>query len=149
MGAPFHVVLLQTEYTSIEDAPRAALAEHVARSKQWHAEGRLVMAGAFLDRPGEPLQTMAVTRTREDAEEYASGDPFVVAGSARVETIRPWADILGLPGFGGAAVREWSTLAWGQRSGMTPDAVPERQRESHQCEFPAAPQDGDTWTFAE
>jgi uncharacterized protein YciI len=55
------------------------------------------MAGAFLDRPGEPLQTMAVTRTREDAEEFASGDPFVLAGTARVTAIRPWADILGLP----------------------------------------------------
>ena len=99
MDAPFHVVLLQTEYTSIEDAPRESLAEHISRSKRWHAEGRLVMAGAFLDRPGEPLQTMAVTRTRQDAEEYASGDPFVLAGSARLIAIRPWADILGLPGF--------------------------------------------------
>jgi uncharacterized protein len=96
MEAPFHVVLLQTDYTSIGDAPGEALAEHVARSKQWHADGRLVMAGAFLDRPGEPLQTMAVTRTREDAEEFAAGDPFVLAGSARLTAIRPWADILGV-----------------------------------------------------
>jgi uncharacterized protein len=96
MEAPFYVVLLQTDYTSIEDAPKEALAEHVARSRQWHAEGRLVMAGAFLDRPGEPLQTMAVLRSHEDAEEFASGDPFVLAGTARLTAIRPWADILGV-----------------------------------------------------
>ena len=96
MDAPFHVVLLQVDYTAIEDVPVGPLAEHVARSKRWHADGRLVMAGAFLDRPGEPMQTMAVTRTREDAEEFAAGDPFVLAGAARVTAIRPWADILGL-----------------------------------------------------
>jgi uncharacterized protein YciI len=54
------------------------------------------MAGAFADRPGEQIQTMAVTRTRRDAEEFAAGDPFVPAGSARVTAIRPWADILGI-----------------------------------------------------
>ena len=96
MDAPFHAVFLEIDYTSLDDVPREQLAEHMTRSKQWHAEGRLVMAGAFLDRPGEPMQTMAVARTREDAEEYAAGDPFVVDGTARVAAIRPWADILGV-----------------------------------------------------
>lgn len=96
MDAPFHVVLLQVDYESMEEVPQEPLAEHVARSRQWHAEGRLLMAGAFLDRPGEPIQTMAVARTRQDAEEFAAGDPFVVAGTAQVTAIRPWADILGL-----------------------------------------------------
>jgi uncharacterized protein YciI len=95
MEAPFHVVLLEVDYTSMEDVPPEPLAEHVARSKEWHAAGRLVMAGAFLDRPGEPIQTMGGLRTRRDAEEYAAGDPFVVAGTARVTAIRPWADLLG------------------------------------------------------
>lgn len=96
MEAPFHVVLLEVDYTSLDDVPREPLAQHIARSRQWHADGRLLMAGAFVDRPGEPIQTMAVTRTRQDADEFAAGDPFVVAGSARVTAIRPWADILGL-----------------------------------------------------
>lgn len=96
MDAPFHAVFLEVDYTSLEDVPRALLAEHMARSKQWHAEGRLLMAGAFLDRPGEPLQTMGVLRTQEDAEEFAAGDPFVVDGTARIAAIRPWADILGV-----------------------------------------------------
>jgi len=96
MEAPFHVLFLQVDYTAMEEVPREPLEAHVARSRKWHADGRLVMAGALLDRPGEPMQTMAVLRTRQDAEEFASGDPFVVAGTARVTAIRPWADILGL-----------------------------------------------------
>jgi len=54
------------------------------------------MAGAFLDRPGKSIETMAVLRTRQDAEEFAAGDPFVAAGTARMTALRPWADILGL-----------------------------------------------------
>jgi uncharacterized protein YciI len=96
MEAPFHVVFLQVDYTSMDDVPPEPLAEHIARSRQWHGEGRLVMAGAFLDQPGEPIQTMAVVRTAQDAEEFAAGDPFVIAGTARVTAIRPWADLLGL-----------------------------------------------------
>jgi uncharacterized protein YciI len=96
MDAPFHVVFLQVDFTSMEDVPPQPLTEHVARSRRWHADGRLVMAGAFLDQPGEPIQTMAVVRTRQDAEEFAAGDPFVIAGTARVTAIRPWADLLGL-----------------------------------------------------
>lgn len=96
MEAPFHAVFIEVDYTSLEQVPPEPLAEHMARSRRWHAEGRLLMAGAFLDRPGEPMETMAVLRTREDAEEFGAGDPFVVAGTARVAAIRPWADILGL-----------------------------------------------------
>jgi uncharacterized protein len=96
METPFHVVFLQVDFASLGDVPPEPLSQHVARSKEWHADGRLLMAGAFVDRPGEPIQTMAVVRTRQDAEEFAAGDPFVVAGSARVTAIRPWADVLGV-----------------------------------------------------
>jgi uncharacterized protein YciI len=96
LEAPFHAVFIQVDYRSLEDVPREPLEEHMARSRRWHADGRLLMAGAFMDRPGEPMETMAVLRTREDAEEFGAGDPFVVAGTARVAAIRPWADILGV-----------------------------------------------------
>jgi len=96
MDAPFHAVFLEADYASLDEVPRELLAEHMTRSQEWHAEGRLLMAGAFLDRPGEPLQTMGVLRSRDDAEEFAAGDPFVVAGAARISAIRPWADILGV-----------------------------------------------------
>jgi uncharacterized protein len=95
--APYFVAFLETKYASIEEARRLApeaLAAHVARSQQWHADGRLLMAGAFLDRPEEPVSTMAVLRTREDAEEFVARDPFVLADMVARSDIRPWADIL-------------------------------------------------------
>jgi len=95
MDAPFYVLVLQVDYTSIDDVPHEPLAEHVARSRQWHAMGvsswparSSTGSGADTDNGGRP--------THQDAEEFAAGDPFVIAGSARVTSIRPWADILGL-----------------------------------------------------
>jgi uncharacterized protein len=96
--APYFVAFLETKYLSIEDARQLApdtLAAHVARSQQWHADGRLLMAGAFVDRPGEPVSTMAVLRTQEDAEEFVAGDPFVLIEMVARSDIRAWADILG------------------------------------------------------
>jgi hypothetical protein len=97
MQAQYFVVLFRTRYASlaevIEQAP-ADLAAHIARSKQWHEEGRLLMAGAFLDRPEEPVSTMVVLASREDAEEYVAGDPFVVKGMVASSDIRLWANML-------------------------------------------------------
>jgi uncharacterized protein YciI len=98
VAAPYFVAFLETRYASIEEARRLApdtLAAHVARSQQWHADGRLLMAGAFLDRPEEPVSTMAVLRTREDAEEFVAGDPFVLAEMVERSSIRAWANVLG------------------------------------------------------
>lgn len=48
------------------------------------------MAGAFLDQlDGEVLQTMAVTTTRQAADAYVAGDPFVAAGKVTEYHIRP------------------------------------------------------------
>jgi uncharacterized protein YciI len=54
----------------------------------------LFMAGAFLDNPDEPLTSMGILRSREDAEEFAKGDPFVVNGMVINWYIREWANIL-------------------------------------------------------
>jgi uncharacterized protein YciI len=53
------------------------------------------MAGAFLDRPDEPLRTMGVTRTYEDAKDYAEHDPFLRAGHIEDWDIRRWGNIFG------------------------------------------------------
>jgi uncharacterized protein YciI len=36
---------------------------------------------------------MAITRTREGAEAYIAGDPFVAAGKVAEHRIRPWSNI--------------------------------------------------------
>lgn len=93
----YFVLFLTTAYRSLDEVRASApevLAAHIARSQQAHAEGTLLMAGAFLDRPDEPVSTMAVLTTREAAEAYAKGDPFVERGMVRSYEIRPWANIL-------------------------------------------------------
>jgi len=54
--------------------------------------GKLIMAGALTGKPGEPLATMELFYTREDAEEYAKGDPFVINGMVSDWQIRKWAN---------------------------------------------------------
>jgi len=71
------------------------LRAHIERTAAWHRDGRLLLAGAFLDRPEEPVQTMAVVRTKEDAEEFIAGDPFVVLGMVESSEIRPVANLVG------------------------------------------------------
>jgi uncharacterized protein len=96
--APFWVVFMQTRYASLEHALAEApqeLVAHRERSQRWHADGKLVMAGAFLDRIGEePVSTMAILRSREDADAFVAGDPFVVSGMVSSFEVRPWADLV-------------------------------------------------------
>ena len=91
----FHVVQLTTTFESLEEAMRTspeAMAAHVGRSRELHAQGDLLMAGAFLDGDG-PVTTMAVLTSREAAEEFVRGDPFVVAGKVADWRIREWANL--------------------------------------------------------
>jgi uncharacterized protein YciI len=61
---------------------------HKARGDAFHADGRLLMFGAF----GNPQDegSMAVFSTREAAEEFVRGDPFVLNGVVRGWQIREW-----------------------------------------------------------
>jgi uncharacterized protein YciI len=90
----YYVVFCTTAYASFDDAltrDPATIAAHLARSQELHDLGVLVLAGAFLDQPQEPLSTMAVLTTREAAEDYVRGDPFVIKGMVTQWTIRAWA----------------------------------------------------------
>lgn len=94
----FYVVFLTTSYSSFAAAKADAadlIAAHVARSKELHEGGTLVMAGAFLDHPGEPLSTMAILTSREACEDFLQGDPFVQNGKVAHWTIREWANLFG------------------------------------------------------
>ena len=96
--ARFYVVFMTTSFQSFPDVQRQApeqLAEHIATSKRLHEEGRLLLAGAFLDHPGEPVQTMGVLTSHEEARRYAENDPFVRAGLVENWHIREWANIFG------------------------------------------------------
>ena len=92
----YYVVFFTTHYTALAEAMERApedIAAHLARATQLREQGTLLMAGAFLDRPEEPLSTMAVLTSREAAEEFIRGDPFVVKGMVRDWQIREWANM--------------------------------------------------------
>ncbi len=92
----YYAVFVVTSYKSFDDVMARApddVAAHVAHSKELHARGTLLMGGAFLDNPQEPLSTMAVLTSREAAEEYMRSDPFVLKGMVSKWYIREWANM--------------------------------------------------------
>jgi uncharacterized protein YciI len=101
----YHVAFLTTMFDSLDEvragAPEA-LAQHLERSQRLHEAGRLLMAGAFLEPAAGPISTMAVLVSREAAEDFVDGDPFVQMGKVSRWEIREWANMLrprsGAPG---------------------------------------------------
>jgi len=92
----YYVVFVVTKYKTFEEARARApeqIAAHLARSKELHQEGTLLMSGAFLNNPEEPLSTMAVLSSRAAAEEYIQGDPFFINGIISKWYIREWANM--------------------------------------------------------
>ncbi len=93
----YYVVYFITKYKTIDEVRAKApevITAHLERSDKLHNEGKVIMAGAFLDRPEEPVTTMAIFYTREAAEEFAKGDPFVLNGMVSKWYVREWANIL-------------------------------------------------------
>ena len=88
-----HVLL----YESTEDTPtRAPL--HFAAHRSWyegfHANGTLLMIGVFTDAQDGAPAAMGIFTTREAAEAFVAGDPFVTHGLVRQWQIRPWNEVL-------------------------------------------------------
>ena len=78
-------------YDSAEDVLEKAPAHfeaHAARGQEFHERGSLLMYGPFGDPQAEG--SMAVFATRESAEEFAKGDPFVLNQVVRHWHIREW-----------------------------------------------------------
>jgi len=93
----YYVAFFVTSCKSIDEIKSkhaATIAAHLARSNELHKKGTLLMAGAFLDNPDEPVSTMGIFASKEAAEEYAKGDPFVLNGLVTKWYIREWANIL-------------------------------------------------------
>jgi hypothetical protein len=78
-------------YESADDVMSKAPAHfpaHGARLRDFHARGTLLMTGPFAN-PQEQ-GSMSIFTTREAAEEFAAGDPFVLNGVVRDWHIREW-----------------------------------------------------------
>ena len=87
-----HVLL----YTSADDVAETApvhFPAHSARVDEFAGRGDLLAVGTF----GEtvPDGSMAIFGTREAAEAFAEGDPFVRHGVVVAWELRQWNEILG------------------------------------------------------
>jgi uncharacterized protein len=65
---------------------------HFIRIKEFHGRGELLMVGTF----GNPQEegAMSIFTTREAAEAFAKGDPFVVNGAVRSWRVLEWIEAL-------------------------------------------------------
>ena len=82
-------------YRAVDDflpLAQANIAAHLARLQEFHDRGVLLLAGP-LGEPGNG-DAIGVFTTREAAEEFIDGDPFVANGVVAEWTVRPWNEVL-------------------------------------------------------
>ncbi len=82
-------------YRSVDDFMDLAMANypaHSARVDDFHQRGLLLMVGTM----DEPMNgdSMAVFTSREAAEDFVAGDPFVLNGVVAEHHIRAWNEVL-------------------------------------------------------
>jgi len=70
----------------------AHMAEHRARWAEFGCRGELLMIGPFANAQEEG--SMGIFTTREAAEEFVRGDPFVLHGVVQNWFIRDWIEAL-------------------------------------------------------
>ena len=82
-------------YESADDVALKAPAQfpaHRARLEEFHSAGTLLMVGTFED--PQVNGSMGVFTTRESAEAFAAGDPFVVNGVVKAWRVLAWNEVL-------------------------------------------------------
>jgi uncharacterized protein YciI len=78
-------------YTSAADVMTKAplhFPAHSARCDEFHERGDLLMVGIFADPQADG--SMAIFRTREAAEAFVAGDPFVLEGVVASYELLDW-----------------------------------------------------------
>jgi uncharacterized protein len=83
-------------YESADDVASKApqhFPAHSERISEFHARGDILLVGTFADPQAQG--SMAIFPTREAAEKFVEGDPFVVNGVVKSHEIREWREILG------------------------------------------------------
>lgn len=65
---------------------------HKARLDEFHANGTLLMVGTFADAQADG--SMAVFTTRDAADAFVDGDPFVQHGVVRAWRVLAWNEVL-------------------------------------------------------
>jgi uncharacterized protein YciI len=82
-----YVLFYESADDVISKAP-AVFPAHRERLREFKGRGELELVGTFADPQADG--SMAVFTTREAAEAFATGDPFVLQGVVRTWTVKEW-----------------------------------------------------------
>jgi uncharacterized protein YciI len=85
-----YVILYESADDVLTKAP-PVYPRHLARLKEFRDRGDLLQVGTFGDPQAEG--SMAVFATRESAQEFVDGDPFVLEGVVKSWTLREWDEV--------------------------------------------------------
>lgn len=69
-------------------------ADHLALAREYHAAGRLLLAGAF-DPPTDGALLIFSVGSAADVEAFVARDPYVKNGVVTGHRIRPWTVVVG------------------------------------------------------
>jgi hypothetical protein len=70
---------------------KANIEGYKARLQEFHSRGELLMAGAFANTSDGAL---GIFTTREAAEEFIKGDPFILNGVVSTGRLQEWNEVL-------------------------------------------------------
>ncbi|SIQ03549.1 Uncharacterized conserved protein YciI, contains a putative active-site phosphohistidine [Chryseobacterium sp. RU37D] len=97
---PYVIVMLTTGTAKIEDKTKMAdlMKGHLANISKLADEGKVVVAGPFLEKNKENYRGMFIfnTKSKEEAEQWVKTDPAVQTGVFNYE-ILPWYGSAALP----------------------------------------------------
>ena len=85
-----YVLLYESADDVLTKAPEHFPA-HSSRLDEFHRRGEILMVGTFGDPQNEG--SMAIFPSREAAESFVAGDPFVLNGVVKSYQIREWNEI--------------------------------------------------------
>jgi hypothetical protein len=68
--------------------------QHLGLARQWHAEGKLLLAGAF-NPPEEGALLVFRTESAAEVEEFTKRDPYVLNGLIQRWRVREWTVVIG------------------------------------------------------
>jgi uncharacterized protein len=85
-------VLLYESADNVHEKAPVHFPAHSERLQEFHGRGTLLQVGTFGDPQAQG--SMAVFTSREAAEEFVAGDPFVLNGVVARHEIREWDEVL-------------------------------------------------------
>ncbi len=69
-------------------------AEHLVLAREWHAAGKIVLAGAF-DPPTDGALFVFKAESAAEVEAFVAKDPYVRNGVVAGHRVKPWNVVIG------------------------------------------------------